>query len=79
VNREGTIILGAVDLPDDTERTKTKRRKIIVIKQRRGESLKHSIATNPVLENLGMSFEKFKALSPLSELPSPKNRTIILR
>lgn len=75
----GTIALGSTDLPDDSETTKLKRRKIIVIKQRQGASLRRALQQNPVLNNLGMSFEKFAVYSPKHDVASPKNRTIILR
>lgn len=63
----------------DGEETRRDRRRIIVIKQKRGESLDLTLKSDKVLESLGMSFDKFLVPSPAHSVASPKNRTIILR
>lgn len=75
----GTVNLGNVDKFHDGEETRRDRRQIIVIKQKRGDSLDLTLRSDKVLESLGMSFDKFVVPSPTHVIASPKNQTIILK
>ena len=52
----GTMSLGNIDNPGDGEETKRRRRKVIVLRQKRGTSLDLCLQQSTELRNLGLSF-----------------------
>lgn len=54
-------------------------REIIVIRQRSGTPLSQELKTNKTLEKLGLKYDESRPLSPQSQVPSAKDRKIILR
>ena len=50
----GTEALGNVDNPGDGDRTKRRRRQVIVLRQKRGQSLDLTLQESTELKNLGL-------------------------
>lgn len=75
----GTDALGNVDNQEDGDRTKRKRRKVIVLRQNRGQSLDLTLQTSTELQNLGLTFQKWQVQSPVTSTQSSKRKKIILR
>ena len=75
----GTQALGNIDNHQDGERTKRRRRKVIVLRQKRGTSLDLTLQESKELSNLGMKFEKWQITSPVTSTQSSKGKKIILR
>ena len=75
----GTEALGNVDNTVDGEETRRNRRKVIVLKQKKGVSLDLTFQSSTELKNLGLTFTKWQVPSPASSTKSSKNKKIILR
>ncbi len=75
----GTDALGNVDNADDGDRTKRRRRKVIVLQQKRGMSLDLTLQESAELKNLGLTFDKWQVQSPVTSTQSAKHKKIILR
>ena len=57
---EGTCIHGDEDRSQDGSDTRRQRRKVIVLKQKRGTSLDLTLQESSELKNLGLTFEKWQ-------------------
>lgn len=55
----GTVELGSVDEGHDGESTRRRRRKVIVVKVNKGDSLDAALIQSTELKKLGLSFQRF--------------------
>ena len=76
---EGTAALGPVDRPEDGTSTRRERRRVIVLKQERGQSLELTLQNSRELSDLGLAFDSFKVSSPANSTQSSKAKKIILK
>ena len=76
---EGTAALGPVDQPEDGSSTRRARRRVIVLKQERGQSLELTLQHSRELSDLGLAFDSFKVSSPANSTQSSKAKKIVLK
>ena len=75
----GTAELGEIDRGEDGDSTRRRRRCVIVLKQKPGQSLNQTLITSPELKTLGLSFNKGRSPLAGADILSPKSRRIVLK